>query len=101
MTEVARDILEWNDKLPEKVSVVKTSDDESATDTFSVVADYGWAERILCSGSYQQDAEAIKLAIEEACSTRLKEAEDALRYYAEGETDASGNLAKRHLEKWS
>lgn len=32
---------------------------------------------------------------------RLREAEKALRYYAEGKTDASGHLAKRHLEKWS
>lgn len=33
-------------------------------------------------------------------SQRLREAEKALRYYAEGNTDASGALARRHLEKW-
>ena len=32
---------------------------------------------------------------------RLREAEGALTYYAEGNTDASGKLAKRHLERWN
>lgn len=59
----ARDLLTWNEVFP-TFSYVKTSDDDSATDTFSVVADYGWAQRILCSGCYQQDAEAIVAACE-------------------------------------
>lgn len=65
----ARDLLEWNGVLPE-VHVVQQDGpgiDEKATPFFMVVADYGWAERILCTGSYQQDAEAIAEAIREAC----------------------------------
>lgn len=61
----ARDLLIWNEVAP-AFDYVKTSDEGSATETFSVIADYGWAQRILCSGCYQQDAEAIVAACTEA-----------------------------------
>lgn len=61
----AKDYLEWNGVYPD-VRVVEMTPEGHATKVFSVVADYGWAERILCSGSYWQDAEAIAKAIQEA-----------------------------------
>lgn len=64
----ARDLLEWNGVLP-NVRVVQQDGpgvDDKATAFYMVVADYGWAEWILCTGSYQQDAEAIAAAIREA-----------------------------------
>jgi hypothetical protein len=60
-------MLEWNGVLPD-VRVVAQDEPEKATTFYMVVADYGWAERILCTGSYQQDAEAIAEAIREACA---------------------------------
>ena len=66
----ARDLLELNGVLP-NVRVVQRDGpgvDDKATALFLVVADYGWAERILYTGSYQQDAEAICAAIREALS---------------------------------
>jgi len=62
--EKAIDFLEWNERLP-SLRVVAQEEDK-ATQLFMVVADYGWAERILCTNSYQQDAEAISLALQEA-----------------------------------
>jgi hypothetical protein len=58
----ARDLLEWNEKLPEEIRVVQ-EDHHGATPTFMVVASWGWAERILCGGCYPQDAEAIAAAL--------------------------------------
>lgn len=60
----AKDLLTWNDVFPDVRVVEETTD--AATQTYMVVADYGWAERILCGGCYQQDAEAIVAAIKEA-----------------------------------
>lgn len=59
----ARDLLEWNGLLP-NVRIVE--EEHGATPTFMVVADYGWTERILCGGCYEQDAEAILAALNEA-----------------------------------
>lgn len=64
----ACDLLEWNGVLP-NVRVVQQDGpgvDDKATAFYMVVADYGWAERILCQDSYEQDAEAICAAIREA-----------------------------------
>jgi hypothetical protein len=60
----ASELLEWNDVFPD-VRVVQ-EEKTGATDTFMVIADYGWAERILCERCYLQDAEAICAAIREA-----------------------------------
>jgi hypothetical protein len=62
----ARDLLGWNDGRPEDLRVVEEAD-HGVTPTFMVVADYGWAERILCGGCYLHDAEAIAAAIREVC----------------------------------
>lgn len=61
----AVDLLEWNGRLPD-VRIAETTPEGSATQTYSVIADYGWAERILCSGCYLQDALAIEAALKEA-----------------------------------
>jgi hypothetical protein len=48
-----------NDTLPVRLLVHDTAPPENATRTYSVVADYGWAEKILCSESYRDDANGI------------------------------------------
>lgn len=48
-----------NGTLPERLAVRDTSPPEDATRMYSVVADYGWAERLLCSESYLRDANDI------------------------------------------
>lgn len=64
----ARGLLEMDGGLPEDVRVVEEVT-SSATKTFMVVADYGWAERILCGGCYERDANAIRAAVLEVCAT--------------------------------
>lgn len=54
-----------NDSLPERLYVRDTSPPGDATRLYAVVADYGWAEKILCSGSYRGDANAIAATIGE------------------------------------
>jgi hypothetical protein len=63
----ARDLLEWNGVLP-NLRIVE--EEHGETPTFMIVADYGWAERILCGGCYQQDAILILTALEEAVQRR-------------------------------
>lgn len=63
-TPTARDLLEWNERLPEDVRVVEEAE-HGVTPTFMVILDYGWAERIVCGGSYHQDALMIAAAIRE------------------------------------
>jgi hypothetical protein len=48
-----------NDSTPARLVVRQTSRPDSARPTYSVVADYGWAERILCAGSNVHDANSI------------------------------------------
>jgi hypothetical protein len=48
-----------NKSLPTRLMVHDTSPPESKTRFYSVVADYGWAEKILCSESYLPDANSI------------------------------------------
>lgn len=48
-----------NDSLPERLMVHDTAAPESKTRTYSVIADYGWAQKILCSDSYKGDANSI------------------------------------------
>lgn len=50
---------------PEQIIVRDTATPESKTRTYSVIADYGWAERILCSGAYRADANSIATLIGE------------------------------------
>lgn len=64
----ARDHLLWNERLPEQLRIVQQDGpgiDGKATPHYMVVADYGWAERILCTGSYIQDAFGIAYSIGE------------------------------------
>lgn len=68
--QTARELLMWEDRLPEAISAVNTTPEGHATETFSVVADYGWASRILSSGSYERDAEAVAQALREAIAVR-------------------------------
>jgi hypothetical protein len=58
--------FELDGKQPKRLHVRCTSAPGDATQTYSVIADYGWAERILCSGSYLRDANDIADALGEA-----------------------------------
>lgn len=51
---------------PKRLCVRCTSPPGHATQTFSVVANYGWAERILCSDAYLRDANDIAETIAES-----------------------------------
>jgi hypothetical protein len=50
---------------PRRLSVRDAAPPESATQLYSVVADYGWAERVLCSGSCLRDANDLALTVAE------------------------------------
>lgn len=54
-----------NDSLPERLRVSDTAPEHSKTRTYSVVADYDWAEMVLCSGSYLDHANSIARIIGE------------------------------------
>jgi hypothetical protein len=54
-----------NQTLPQRLVVRDTAPPESITRTYSVIADYGWAERILCSESYRDDANSIATILAE------------------------------------
>jgi hypothetical protein len=45
--------------VPERVSTFVSSNESSATTLYGVAVDYGWCERILCSGSYEHDAKGL------------------------------------------
>lgn len=57
--------FELNASSPQKLMVHKTSPPNNATDTYSVVACYGWAQKILCSDSYLKDANQIAVILAE------------------------------------
>lgn len=59
----ACDLMEWNGVLP-TLRIVE--EEHGATATYMIVADYGWAERILCNGMYLNDALAIEAAVNQA-----------------------------------
>lgn len=53
------DLLELDGKTPQRLRVVDLTPEGHATRLFGVVADYGWAERILFSDAYETDARQI------------------------------------------
>jgi len=57
--------FELDGTQPKRLCVRCASPPEHATQTYSVVADYGWAERILCSDAYLRDANDIAETIAE------------------------------------
>jgi hypothetical protein len=65
-----------DDTLPERLLVHDTAEPKSKTRTYSVVADYGWAEKILCSGSYRRDANDIAETVGEFLDIPVERAED-------------------------
>ena len=67
MSQSAYELLEWKDIFPDVQMVEENT--AAATRTWMIVADYGWAQRILCSGCYEADAEALVAAIR-ACNQR-------------------------------
>lgn len=59
----AKSLLEWNEVLPYISVVTEQPDEDHAAEFFVIRADYGWAERILCTCNYHQDALAIEAAL--------------------------------------
>lgn len=51
--------------VPTSLSVSAIISEGQATQKFAVVADYGWAEKILCGDCYEQDANDIARTIAE------------------------------------
>jgi len=63
-----------NNSAPKKLVVHCTSPMDSATKFYSVVADYGWAQKILCSGSYLDDANSIATLLAHALNIPYEKA---------------------------
>lgn len=64
----AKDLLEWNGILP-TFSIYQVDGpgvNDKATAFYGITADYGWAQRIICTGMYEQDAGAVLAALNEA-----------------------------------
>lgn len=51
--------------LPERMVVREVTPEGHATRLFAVVADHGWAERILAGDCYRRDANDVAVAIGE------------------------------------
>ncbi len=49
----------FNDSVPQRFIVRDTTNPTSMTRSYSIIADYGWAETIVCSGSSLKDANSI------------------------------------------
>jgi hypothetical protein len=60
--------------LPERILVRDVTPEDHATKVFAVVADHGWAERILASGCYQRDANDLAFAVGELLDIPVEEA---------------------------
>lgn len=72
MSISAYELLVWNDVFPDVRMVEENT--PAATRTWMIVADYGWAERILCSGCYETDAEALVAAIRASAALAKEDA---------------------------
>lgn len=63
-----------DDTLPERLFVRDVTPESHATRLFAVVADHGWAERILCGDCYLKDANDIAFAVGELLDIPFEEA---------------------------
>lgn len=54
-----------DDSLPVRIVVREVTPEGHATRLFAVVADHGWAERILAGDCYRRDAEDLGFAVGE------------------------------------
>jgi hypothetical protein len=60
--------------LPERIVVRDVTPEGHATPLFAVVADHGWAERILAGDCYLKDANDLAYAIGELLDISIEEA---------------------------
>lgn len=60
--------------LPEKLVVREVTPEGNATRLYAVVADYGWAERILCGDCYLRDANDLAWAVGDVLDIPVEEA---------------------------
>jgi hypothetical protein len=66
LADEARGLFDWNERQPSRVYVFRDSG-TGATPTYGVGVGYGWADRVLASGFYEQDASATAAAIAAVC----------------------------------
>lgn len=78
MNTSSRRPFKLNGTTPENLFVTQTSPPEHATKLYSVIASYGWAEKILCSECYVQDANDIATAIGEKLGIRVSLAQEPI-----------------------
>jgi hypothetical protein len=71
--ETAKELLEWNEALPDNIQVRDVTPEDHATQIFAVVLDYGWAERIIAGDCYLQDALTIARALHESTGVSYRE----------------------------
>jgi len=64
-------------RLPERIIVREVTPDGHATRLYAVVADHGWAERILAGDCYLQDANDLAYAVGELLDIQISEAADS------------------------
>ncbi len=62
--------------LPDRIIVREVTPEGHATRIYVVVADHGWAERIVASGCYMRDANDIAYAIGELLDIPIEEARE-------------------------
>jgi hypothetical protein len=63
-------------KPPKRIVVREVTPEGHATRIFAVVADHGWAERILASDCYQRDANDLAWAIGNVLDISIEEANE-------------------------
>lgn len=56
---MGKNVFELNGSQPKKLMIRDTANTESVTRTYSVIAEYEWAESVLCSGCFLDDAKDI------------------------------------------
>ena len=78
---MASDRFLLDDSLPERIVVREVTPEGHATCIFAVVADYGWAERILAGDCYEDIANDLAFTVAEyldvPCAGSERETRDA------------------------
>ncbi len=63
-------------EIPDRIVVREVTPEGHATPIYVVVADHGWAERILASGCYLRDANDLAFAVGEMLDIPIEEASE-------------------------
>jgi hypothetical protein len=63
-----------DESLPKRIVVREVTPEGHATHLFAVVADHGWAERILAGDCYRKDANDLAFVVGEFLDVPIEEA---------------------------